>query len=225
MACVDPQAGPGGSELQRLTRAICTEPHDGSVRAWCAWYGGNLPDSTTFTRPPSGSACCWMFILESTALMMPSPNSSWISSLMVVPSTFTISYQRWISGSIGVWVGSESLYGTTCSHFCSFAVKPKISPFVLACSAFSVIWPRQAAVVHSVERPTFPATLDHCRPWLVLAGLGSDDFFSDVVAVHCVRTSGLNGFIARLTSCQSGRDAGSAKSDCATILYSFAPAQ
>ncbi len=33
-------------------------------------------------------------MLKSIALMMPSPNSSWISSLMVVPYTLTISYQR-----------------------------------------------------------------------------------------------------------------------------------
>ena len=48
-------------------------------------YGRNLPDSTTFTRSPFGSAWRSMSMLKSIALMMPSPNSSWISSLMVVP--------------------------------------------------------------------------------------------------------------------------------------------
>ncbi|MFM2074192.1 MAG: hypothetical protein RJB34_497 [Pseudomonadota bacterium] len=48
-------------------------------------YGKNLPDSTTFTRSPLGSGWRTMSMLKSMALMMPSPNSSWISSLMVVP--------------------------------------------------------------------------------------------------------------------------------------------
>ena len=57
-------------------------------------YGKNLPDNTTFTRSPLGSGVRTMSMLKSIALMMPSPNSSWISSLMVVPYTLTISYQR-----------------------------------------------------------------------------------------------------------------------------------
>jgi hypothetical protein len=48
-------------------------------------YGRNLPDSTTLTRSPFGSGCRTMSMLKSMALMIPSPNSSWISSLIVVP--------------------------------------------------------------------------------------------------------------------------------------------
>ena len=45
---------------------------------------------------------------KSMALMMRSPNSSWINSLSVVPHMLTISYQRQISGSVGTRVGNES---------------------------------------------------------------------------------------------------------------------
>ncbi len=48
-------------------------------------YGRNLPLSTTLTRSPFGSDSRRMSMEKSIALMIPSPNSSWISSLMVVP--------------------------------------------------------------------------------------------------------------------------------------------
>jgi hypothetical protein len=57
-------------------------------------YGRHFPLSTTFTRSPFGSGSRVMSIEKSIALMMPSPNSSWINSLIVVPYTLTISYQR-----------------------------------------------------------------------------------------------------------------------------------
>src|ERR1700674_2980856 len=40
---------------------------------------------TTFTRSPFGSGSRWMSMVKSIALMMPSPNSSWINALSVVP--------------------------------------------------------------------------------------------------------------------------------------------
>ena len=43
-------------------------------------------------------------------------------------------------------------------------MRPKILPTTLACLSSSVIWPRQAAVVHSLERPTFFATSAHWMP-------------------------------------------------------------
>src|SRR5690606_36189070 len=48
-------------------------------------YGRYLPLSTILTQSPFGSASRWMSIEKSIALMMPSPNSSWISSFIVEP--------------------------------------------------------------------------------------------------------------------------------------------
>src|SRR6185436_15345438 len=45
-------------------------------------YGRNLPESSTRTRSPFSFASRAMSIEKSMALMMPSPNSSWISSLI-----------------------------------------------------------------------------------------------------------------------------------------------
>jgi hypothetical protein len=49
------------------------------------------------------------------------------------------------------------------------SLSPKISPTTFACSAVSVIWPRHAAVVHSLLRPTLAATSDHLMPLATLA--------------------------------------------------------
>ena len=43
-------------------------------------YGRNLPDIVIFTRSPLGSASFSTSIVKSMALMMPSPNISWITS-------------------------------------------------------------------------------------------------------------------------------------------------
>ena len=49
------------------------------------WYGRNLPSRVTTTRSPAGSGTRWTSKRKLIALMMPSPNSSWISSLIVGP--------------------------------------------------------------------------------------------------------------------------------------------
>src|ERR1700691_5121972 len=74
-----------------------------------------------------------------------------------------------MSGSVGTAVGSEPLYGTTVNHFVSSADSPKICPTIAAFSALSVIWPRHAAVTHSLLRPTRFATSPHFSPLLTLA--------------------------------------------------------
>src|ERR1700728_512675 len=71
-----------------------------------------------------------------------------------------------MSGSVGTAVGSEPLYGTTVNHFVSSADSPKICPTIAAFSALSVIWPRHAAVTHSLLRPTRFATSPHFGPSL-----------------------------------------------------------
>lgn len=48
-------------------------------------YDRNLPDMAIFTRSPFWSGWRSMVMSKSMADMMPSPNSSWISSFQVVP--------------------------------------------------------------------------------------------------------------------------------------------
>ena len=48
-------------------------------------YGRNLPLRVSLTRSPFGSGWRSIAMSKSMALMMPSPNSSWISSFQVVP--------------------------------------------------------------------------------------------------------------------------------------------
>ena len=48
-------------------------------------YGRNLPDMLMLTRSPAAFGSRFMSMRKSIALMMPSPNSSWMSSLKVVP--------------------------------------------------------------------------------------------------------------------------------------------
>src|SRR5260221_13235110 len=48
-------------------------------------YGRNLPHMVTWTRSPFGSSTLLISIVKSIALMIPSPNCSWISSLIVSP--------------------------------------------------------------------------------------------------------------------------------------------
>jgi len=53
----------------------------------------NLPKGTPFLLAfESGSRV--VSSEKSIALMLPSPNSSWITSLRIVPSTLAISHQR-----------------------------------------------------------------------------------------------------------------------------------
>ncbi len=54
-------------------------------RAQYVLYGKNLPLMTMRTRSPFGSGSRAMSMEKSMALMMPSPNSSWMSALSVVP--------------------------------------------------------------------------------------------------------------------------------------------
>ena len=48
-------------------------------------YGRNLPLRVSLTRSPFGSGWRSIAMSKSIALMMPSPNSSWINSFQVVP--------------------------------------------------------------------------------------------------------------------------------------------
>ncbi len=64
----------------------------GPAVSWSVWqffyqdlYGRNLPLRVTTTRSPLGSSCLSISMEKSIALMMPSPNFSCISSLMVSP--------------------------------------------------------------------------------------------------------------------------------------------
>src|SRR6266702_2172807 len=66
-----------------------------------------------------------------------------------------------MSGSAGTALGSDPLYGTTCTSLTASGGRPKILPTFSACSLVRVIWPRQAAVTHSFDSPTFFATSDH----------------------------------------------------------------
>jgi hypothetical protein len=49
------------------------------------WYGRNFPSRTTTTRSPAGSGSRRTSRRKLIALMIPSPNSSWMSSLIVGP--------------------------------------------------------------------------------------------------------------------------------------------
>jgi Domain of unknown function (DUF1707) len=49
------------------------------------WYGKNFPSRTTTTRSPAGSGSRRTSRRKLIALMIPSPNSSWMSSLIVGP--------------------------------------------------------------------------------------------------------------------------------------------
>ena len=48
-------------------------------------YGKNLPFIVITTLSPLGSSFFWMSISKSMALMMPSPNISWMIAFIVVP--------------------------------------------------------------------------------------------------------------------------------------------
>lgn len=50
-------------------------------------YGKNFPDQTSLTRSPAGSFSRSILMEKSIALMMPSPNSSWIISFSAGPYT------------------------------------------------------------------------------------------------------------------------------------------
>ena len=58
-----------------------------------------------------GSDTRWMSISKSMALMIPSPNISWITALMLVPYTWVISCSRYISGSTGRRRATTPLWG------------------------------------------------------------------------------------------------------------------
>src|SRR5262249_51902757 len=73
-----------------LALGIRPTPAHGAKRQYVL-YCRYFPVITSFTRSPF--SCAWreMSRSKSVALMMPSPKSSWINSLIVVPSTFTSS--------------------------------------------------------------------------------------------------------------------------------------
>lgn len=97
-----PQAGAG--EWPAYSPTIATQP--GAVQARAAQlylanrirvagkfrggiyhflYGRNLPSRVTTTRSPLGDSTFLMSISKSIALMMPSPNISWIRAFIVDP--------------------------------------------------------------------------------------------------------------------------------------------
>lgn len=92
-ACIPPRGRSAGKRHPRM-RFDIPSPPPRPKDSYQVLYGRNLPDSTTRTRSPFGSGSRWMSIEKSMALMIPSPNSSWISSLIVDPYTLTTSYQR-----------------------------------------------------------------------------------------------------------------------------------
>jgi rubredoxin-NAD+ reductase len=77
-------------QASRFIEPICRQ--DDHHTAACT--ARTCPTAPHSRGRPWGRAGATMSMLKSMALMMPSPNSSWISSLMVVPYTLTISYQR-----------------------------------------------------------------------------------------------------------------------------------
>ena len=68
-----------------LLAAACAVPLGVLLARYQRLYGRNLPHIVTLTRSPLGSSTFAMSIVKSIALMIPSPNFSWINSLIVVP--------------------------------------------------------------------------------------------------------------------------------------------
>ncbi len=68
-----------------LVNGACTDCGLAAGIAHHFRYARNLPCMVTFTRSPFGSGSFSTSISKSIALMMPSPNFSWISSFSVVP--------------------------------------------------------------------------------------------------------------------------------------------
>src|SRR5258708_33711805 len=69
---------------------------------------------------------------------------------------------------VGTAVGSDPLYGTVCRMITASSGRSKILPTASACFLVICICPRQAAVVHSLEAPTFLATSAHLMPLVIL---------------------------------------------------------
>ncbi len=70
--------------LSATTENLATAAREASSPQYVL-YGKNFPLMTMRTRSPLGSGSRVMSMLKSMADMMPSPNSSWISCLKVVP--------------------------------------------------------------------------------------------------------------------------------------------
>lgn len=86
-----PDASSDGARSQTKSEPKLTWRND-PIHAVCiraanqyVLYGRNFPLITMLTRSPFGSGSRCRSILKSIALMMPSPNSSWMSALNVVP--------------------------------------------------------------------------------------------------------------------------------------------
>ena len=76
------------SFVKRLSRARTTRCHQWPTSRTPAYhflYGKNLPFIVTITRSPLGSSFFCTSSSKSMALMMPSPNISWMIALSVVP--------------------------------------------------------------------------------------------------------------------------------------------
>src|SRR3954464_7533243 len=94
-----------------------------------------------------------------------------------------------MSGSVGMAVGSEPLYGTACRRSTASSGRSNRRPTVSACFLVNCIWPRHAAVVHSLDWPTFCATSVHLMP-----------FFSLRKTMRSVTSSRLIGLISAVMS-------------------------
>jgi hypothetical protein len=75
------------SSFVNMKDARLVAPHPASVvyQAAGSRKGRNAPFKGTFTRGPCSVSSRSTDKLKLTALMIPSPNSSWMSALMVVP--------------------------------------------------------------------------------------------------------------------------------------------
>jgi hypothetical protein len=100
---------------------------------------------------------------ELMALMMPSPNSSWINSLSACPWTPSASWNRYTVGS-DTNPGSATRFGWRSSAAAtSSSFRPTASWAPFAQSAVRC-WPRTAATVHTRGRSIASASCRHVRP-------------------------------------------------------------
>src|SRR5699024_7925883 len=96
------------------------------------------------------------------ALMMPSPNSSRMSSVIARPYTWTISSNRYTAGSLGSTM-SAPRSGGSCRAWTTTSSRLRNSPTAEAISALIRCWPSRAAVVQTLERPSSVAMASHVR--------------------------------------------------------------
>jgi hypothetical protein len=82
---VRPPRAPRRTFWQWLRREPARPAITARLSPYHHWYGRNFPSRTTTTRSPAGSGSRRTSRRKLIALMIPSPNSSWMSSLIVGP--------------------------------------------------------------------------------------------------------------------------------------------